>query len=417
MSLRPSGTSFTEALLAALYIIITAVGTLSLFNGLPTALKAAYVPLVLLAAVLFLCGCKRENKKVSVNYLKQYLLYILLMFIMTSILYVVQKATVRHIVRGYEKLAFQTLTVLISVAAFYMFGRKAMDYTFYGFVLFYLISIALALVKTGFSGAWSSICLFVTSFGNATGFMKLLELHDAVFAFGMFIIYYLLKGVKKNIIPFCAAVFFFLIGFKRIGIAGVVLALAMYLILRKKPKHVFAVSLILGGLCMLTGFAYIAVIKYNIFGAVMNRLNLNTMGRVDLYNFINDYYRIGVTYIGKGFEYITLLMQSVKKAGYLNLEHIGALHNGYLTVYIEFGFFGYFLWTGFWLLWNPVWTKRRACCALLAQLLVTAYLFITYITDNTAFYFSTGIVARLLPMVFAQELRKVEPETHMDEPI
>lgn len=399
---------FHERFLAAIYILVTAIGTLSLFSKLPVALKAAYVPFVIMAALLFAMGYARKRAKVSLAYLKAYLLYILLMFAMTSVIYGVQSADGGHMLRGYEKLAFQTLTVLISVEAFYLFGRNAVNYTFYGFVLFYVISVVLALLRTGFAAAWSSILQFIVSPDYAEGFMKLLELHDAVFALGVFLIYFLLDGVKKNRLRFLVAVFFFLIGFKRIGFLAVAAALLFFLLLRKRPNTIYQTSLILGALIMLGGFAYIVLIKHHVFSFIMERLGINAMGREDLYEFINDYYEISVSYIGKGFEYITLLMKTTKKVGYLNLTHIQALHNGFLTVYIEFGFWGYFLWTGFWLLWFPVWTKQFGSKALLAQLLVSVYLFITYATDNTAFYFSTGIAARLMPMVFAWEGGKNE---------
>ncbi len=126
------------------------------------------------------------------------------------------------------------------------------------------------------------------------------------------------------------------------------------------------------------------------------------MGRNDLFLFINDYYTVSPRFTGRGFEYITLLMRTAQHS-YIDMATTGAIHNDYITVFLEFGFFGYFIWTGYWLVWHPLWTERFGHKAVLAQLLVSVYLFVTYLTDNTAFYFSTGIVARLMPMAFARE--------------
>ena len=57
------------------------------------------------------------------------------------------------------------------------------------------------------------------------------------------------------------------------------------------------------------------------------------MGRNDLYDFVKKFYYIGITYKGQGFEFITLLFQNAEY-GTLNMSKIGALHNGFLTVYI-----------------------------------------------------------------------------------
>lgn len=129
------------------------------------------------------------------------------------------------------------------------------------------------------------------------------------------------------------------------------------------------------------------------------------MGRNDLYDFVKEFYYIGITYKGQGFEFITLLFQNAEY-GTLNMAKIGALHNGFLTVYIEFGFIGFFIWNGFWLLSHMNWISRYGKETLRLYLVLTLYLFITYLTDNTAFYFYTGIIYRLLPLAFALHFRQ-----------
>lgn len=401
-----SGKGSDEFLLAALYVLFTAVAALSLYGGLPTALKAAYVPFVCIGGWLWLRrGGKR--RQIASAYLKEYLLYILLMLVMTSVIYLAQRSEKALVVRGFEKLAFQSLTVAITVLAFFLFGKKAVDYTFYGFTVFFLTAIVFSLIRFGPADALSSVRTFILGFGEAKGFMRSLELHDAVFAVGVFVLYYYLDGVRKNPVKFCLAVFFFLLGFKRIGVLGLLLALPLGALLRRYCRDLKRTGLVLGALGVLGGFVYIVWIRNGGFAALTARLGVNSMGRDELYRFIGDYYSLSPRFIGRGFEYITLLMRSAEHP-YINMAGTGAIHNGYITVFLEFGFFGYFLWTGFWLIWHHAWTSRFGRTAMLAQLLVSVYLFVTYATDNTAFYFFTGLVGRLMPMAFAQKGRREE---------
>ena len=404
-SSRLSGSFSRERVFAVLYVLLTAVATLSLFSGFPTALKTAYIPFVCLGAWSWIRRTPDETKGIARAWLGEYLLYILLMFLMTSLIYALQKSDLALVARGYQKLAYQTLTIAISVFAFYLFGKKAVDYTFYGFVLFYTAAIVIALHRFGLSASLTSIRRFLMHFGDAKDFMKALELHDAVFAFGIFILYYFLDGVKKNPGKLCLAVFFFLVGFKRIGALAILLALPLGAILRKYCRDLKKTGLVLGALIILAGFAYIAWIKEGRFAALTGMLGVNSMGRNELFRFISDYYSVSPAFLGKGFEYVTILLRDAR-VDYINLAKIGAIHNDYIKIFVEFGFFGYFLWTGYWLLWHQRWTGRFGNMAMLAQLLVSVYLFTTYTTDNTAFYFSTGVVARLVPMAFALQARE-----------
>ncbi|MCR4622153.1 MAG: O-antigen ligase family protein [Clostridiales bacterium] len=400
-----------ERLLALFYILTTVVATFSLCASFPSWisttrgyrvwLKAAYVPFVCVSAYLWIWGrgAYRKNRSAARAWLIEYLAYIILMFVMTSLIYFVQGADRALIMRGYEKLAFQAFTVFITISAFYIFGQKAVDHTFWGFVLFYVINIIFALFRYGITPALHSIRDFIVSFGQANGFMKALELHDAVFAFGVFIIYYYLEGVKKHPVKFALAVLFFLLGFKRIGALAILVALPLGSLLKRYIRDLKKAGLILGVTIVLAGFAYIAFVKLGGFSALTRLLGINSMGRDAIYDFVEDCYTLSPSFLGRGFEYITQLFKNSTHPS-LNLANIAAVHNSYLTVFIEFGFFGYFLWTGYWLVWHHGWTARFGKKVMLAQLLVSVYLFVTYLTDNTSFYFSTGLVARLMPMMF-----------------
>ena len=399
---RPSETVSRDKGLILLYVALTMIGTLSLFDTLPTALKLAYFPFLGIAVLLMIMGYEhKERLRYSKSFLLEYLVYVLMMFGITSVIYAFTRTPMPDMMRGYEKLGYQVLTVFITVAAYYLFGEQAIEYTFVGFVGFMLASIALALKQTGPSQAVGDFIYFLKSGGDAQGFMKYLELHDGIFAFGIFMIYYMQKGLRANWRQFAVAMVMFLLGFKRIGIIAFAAVAGCYVFLRKYRIDIKKFAKTAGFVWLAAGFGYIVLTHYDVLTRIAESVGIDTMGRTELYDFIRQYYRIDILFGGRGFEYITQLMK-VAQFGTLNMAKIGAIHNGFLTIYIEFGMIGFFAWTGFWLIWHMGWISKYNEEVVLSYLLITIYLFITYLTDNTAFYFSTGIVARLVPMAFLE---------------
>jgi len=84
--------------------------------------------------------------------------------------------------------------------------------------------------------------------------------------------------------------------------------------------------------------------------------------------------------------------------------HIGvvALHNNILTIYIELGFLGFWAWMIYtwvfqvnWMINH--WGEKTGMLFFLCEM----YIFITYTTDNTLYYFFTSLVLRLMPLAYA----------------
>lgn len=389
-----------------LYIVLTALSCLSIFDGMPTAFKLCHVVIIVIAFLSFVFAMDCRNLQIIKDFTARYFYFLLLIFLITNIIWVMNLSEIENILRGYEKFAYQLIVIFAVISACYLFKEKTVDYTFFGFVLFNCISILMALKRTGLAAAIEDIRTFLTTFGDANGFMKLLELHDAAFCFGMFALYYILFDSRKRWGYRFISLFFFLLGFKRIGIAAFMVAiLASFLTKRMAKEALRNACLLTGFIIMILGFIYIIITYDDIFSQIMNFFGINTMGRNDLYDFVKKFYYIGITYKGQGFEFITLLFQNAEY-GTLNMSKIGALHNGFLTVYIEFGFTGFFIWNGFWLLSHMNWISRYGKETLRLYLVLTLYLFITYLTDNTAFYFYTGIIYRLLPLAFALHFRQ-----------
>ena len=360
-------------------------------------MKLAHFPIIGMF-LLSLLAKINDRGRITLCYTLEYSLFIVLLFAITSLIYVWDMAKFRDMFRGYEKLAYQGLTVVIAASAFYLFGRNSVLYTFYGYALFNLGAVFLAMKNTGLSASVKDFIYFLTSGGDAVGFMKYLELHDLTFSIGLCLIFFLVEGVRKYKAETIIGSIFFFTGFKRIGIIAIIVVFFLWLALRKKCENrIRRAGMVTGIIFLCLGFTYILCTYFRIFELVMTLLEVDTMGRNELYEFIRDYYTIGPFFPGHGFEYVTQLMKTATY-GTLNMARIGAIHNGYLTVYIELGFFGFFFWEWFWLLHHMRWQAAYGREALLLYILVAVYLHITYYTDNTAFYYFTGLTWKLIPM-------------------
>ena len=81
------------------------------------------------------------------------------------------------------------------------------------------------------------------------------------------------------------------------------------------------------------------------------------------------------------------------------------LHNDFMRVYIEMGFWGFFAWGWYTLIFQYNWIKSKFGLETVRLFfLCELYIFLTYMTDNTLFYFYTGTVLRLIPMCYALHL-------------
>ena len=66
------------------------------------------------------------------------------------------------------------------------------------------------------------------------------------------------------------------------------------------------------------------------------------MGRIEVYEWFSDQYYLSPLYLGKGFQYIHRYMMNGLGSRLVNDYHY--LHNTILQLYIEGGFWGFFLW-------------------------------------------------------------------------
>ena len=104
------------------------------------------------------------------------------------------------------------------------------------------------------------------------------------------------------------------------------------------------------------------------------------------------------------------------KMNQLGTHNFGGMHNDIVTMYIELGFWGFAFWI--WLSWQGkiVWCqKAHGTKTAFLLLYCTIYAFVTYATDNTAFYCYINTVFMLLPIGYAMKQQDANEENDEHE--
>ena len=94
---------------------------------------------------------------------------------------------------------------------------------------------------------------------------------------------------------------------------------------------------------------------------------------------------------------------------------INAVHNDILKMYVEMGFWGFLLWIMVYYVFQTHWFITR-CGEKVAVcfMAINVYMLVTYLTDNTMFYYWSSMVIRMIPMSFFFEPVKETPLRQAD---
>lgn len=391
-----------------LYIIILAASAMGDMNGFSVSMtrvmKAISLLIVFTGGVMLFVSGNIKRIKTAGSFVGVYGFILVGIIVWSIFLWIVNLETIDFIIRGATKFMYQFLVLMIICAAVYMFGERAIYTTFYGIALANTIMLLINMGIYGPVESVQSVITMLTGSGEQAGFARAMEIHDITFTYGFFIIYsvFFAQHNKERILCIFVSLFFFLLGWKRIALLALPVAIFLGLILgRMRSRTRIRFMKFLAWAFVAVSFAYIVITRTGLFTAITNYLNMDTMGRNEVYDYIKKYYDISIGFIGYGFEYTTVILQQIAKA---NPEaHIGvvALHNNILTIYIELGFIGFWAWMLYtwifqlnWMLNH--WGEKTAMLFFLCEV----YIFITYMTDNTLYYYYTSLVLRLLPMAY-----------------
>ena len=408
-------------LLAMLLTVIAGMGEWKVLNmalgGLPKVVTLGVPGIALLC---FLIRADFEPMGRCLKYLPMFLLYILLLLLWTLAIWMLDLTEPTSIARGLSKLLYQCFTIFYTVGFVYLCREWSVDCFFYSMLATNGLIALLEIPGYGVGPSIQSVVTCILTFGNAEGYVRALEIHDITFLFGQFFVYYAAVASAGdrherivNMLKAGLAMFFMLLGLKRSAIpAAVLLAVCAAFLLRR--RHPARWVMAMGAGIIVLFWAYLFAINSGLFSRIMAQLGVDTMGRDYIWGLAKPYYSLSPAFTGLGFEAVDAIVSQWYHEGLLN--HPYPFHNDVLKVFVELGFGGFCLWTGVQYLYYPwYWARRHGDRAAILYICLLGYMSVTYLTDNTAFYYWSCIGLRLIPMGYslAQEKR---PEPDMWRP-
>ena len=227
--------------LPLLYIAMMGIGFWYNGMGLPWFTKYLMQAAVVGLAACFLLVSGDFNRLPLIG---EYYIIFLIPFVMMAawsmLIWALDFQQLNYMSRGCSTILYHMISLSSMCAAVYLFGGKAIDYTFYGMCIANVCILLMDSIKPyGLGEFITGFIAFVKSGGVDTNApIKALEVHDLTFGFGLMILYYALyeKGWKR-VTHLALAVIFFYLGLKRIALIGMFGVFVMHLfITRLKPK-------------------------------------------------------------------------------------------------------------------------------------------------------------------------------------
>ncbi len=287
---------------------------------------------------------------------------------------------------------------LAAGAMLYVFGKKGIWYNLIAILAANILMILTIIAQYGLGSYLSEFITLITTFAGVTGDIIIqAEVHELAFCLGAYLIYMLYKP-QKNIVFYILLflnIFCFLSAFKRIAMIAIVIALAFGYLLKFIAKYnqktagrlvtFFSIVVIL----LLIG--YIALIKLDAF-ELLEKAGINTSGRVEIYNAVDDFYEFHPGFLGNGIGFLTYQLNTHMKVG------VASVHNDFLQHFIDLGFWGYIIWLVSMILVRVWYFGRRGQVdSAIVSFMLIVYLIVVSSTDNTMNYpLLTGVLAILM---------------------
>jgi hypothetical protein len=410
------------AFLAAACTVLAGLGDWKVINnaygGLP---KAIVLGTIVCAFLNFLVAADFAKLKKAASFFPIFLLLIAVYALVSMYIWITDFSEASSISRAGQKILFQTITIVYAVFMCYLLEDRAVNFLFFSMCAANTAIILLEAPNYGIRESISSVVTCIVTFGTAEGFVRALEIHDITFLFGQFFIYYAMfapnRSASEKRLRRCGmilSVFFLLIGLKRSALPAVLLVCIYVKLLRisKKPRK-FIIATGIG--LFLFFYVYLYLTRSGILVAFLESLGIDMMGRDVLWSLPNDYYELSPFWKGLGFEGVTDLVNMWYKEGLINRAY--PLHNDILKIFIELGALGFTLWAGVsYILYPAYWMKRHDTETGLLYTAVLCYMTVTYLTDNTAFYFWSCIGLRLIPMSYSYRIQRTTERKRWNAP-
>lgn len=298
-------------------------------------------------------------------------------------------------------------------ALLYVFGRRGISYNLIAILIANMLMIITVMMTYGIGTFFSEFVTLVTTFAGVTGNVIMqAEIHELAFCLGAYLIY-MLYSPKKNISYFILlllSLFCFLASFKRIAMIAIAIALVFGYLLKfvaRFNKKTAARLVTFFTVCLIfLLLGYVALIKMDAFEA-LEKAGINTSGRVQIYNAVDEFYEFSPGFLGNGIGFLTYQLNAFIKMG------VASVHNDFLQHFIDLGFWGYIIWLISMTLIRIWYFGRKGNVDnAIVSFMLMVYLIVVSSTDNTMNYpLLTGTLAILMMgHSFEERVRNKEQE-------
>ena len=343
----------------------------------------------------------------------------------SAVIWISEFAELRTMTRGFFFPFYQIIAAMVAFSTLYLFGKKGIWYQLVAMCLGNTLIVAQVVARGGVSAFIEELVTLLTTFGEVTGpMMHETEVHDLTFSFGPYAVLLALYMEPKKLrwwLAGAAVCFYMVVGLKRIEIGAIAIAVMLcYALKRMRNQTAHQIGNVFCVVTLIVSFLYIVAIHEGLFDT-LESMGMDTKGRDMLYRYVARQYSISPTFLGRGLGFSSVEWDLT---GLIGPEwrgvHQDAYHNEFVRMYVEVGFFGYFVWFIFYL---PVrlsymW-KHGGKRAGILTLAYSIYCMITYATDNTLYYYFINLATFILMlyelMPDEETERKANYEDALDE--
>lgn len=274
---------------------------------------------------------------------------------------------------------YAVVQMCFAATIIYIYKEKAIDLVFSYIVSSYCITIVMT----------------IRSLGQAP-LSNLLERNDVgtavvpLMLYYIFLIFYEKQKLKMNYVKILILMIIFILCGKRSAFVGFAIGIGVIFFISVNLKNKYQFCKVLAQVVLLILFAYIIIVHSGILDTVCDGLGISSQGRLYVWSWFKNQYNISPFYFGKGLQYVHLYMEAgIAEYGSKTsmVSNFGYLHNSILQIFIELGFWGFFLWFIFLLQIYPKRIRKKygVNTYYLSMILIISMVFL-FMTDNVLTY-------------------------------
>lgn len=347
-------------------------------------------------------------------YTKLHLTPRILIFVYTIILLLATHGSFRYYTRCISTTLYLLLSLFSAMAFVFLYEEKALLYGFGAAVLHYTANIFISVYKTSPFELFQQL-LYIGRTTSPIKIEEFLETNEVIYVLGLYLLCFIFlsrETIKAHKILFIYGIICFILGNKRIGFAAFIITFVFGLILDrislKSQKRLIQIA---GYSGIVLSMFYIFLTESGKLNEILQNMHVNTMGRSILYSYFSQFCDFKISYFGRGYGVVSKMLESTTREQLSYMAKVHALHNELFKLFIELGFMGTLLWLWYYLVGLPkAFSKHFSFDITKCYVIITVFIFVTYLTDNTEGFFCVQQHLMMIPLAFYYLGRKAVKE-------